>query len=556
MSRSIITSVIKTFLDDPKPEVLAIAGKWGVGKTYTLQEIVRNYSGTTSLKKYSYVSAFGAKSIGDLRSLLLVKSRPFPITTRNKLVEKKADRWFAKGRGRAISETIREAISHTPYVGKQVTILLETIAASLVTETIICIDDVERLNAAISTDELMGLVSELKTESNCKVILLFNEEQLGTRSADFIKSSEKVVDKKLAFSISPEEAIELALPSTVPLREPAIASIAVLGISNIRTIQKISAGLALIAGQVESNSDAVRKQAAVAVVIFAGALYESAAGFPTIDQVVEFNWYSSMMRVHDGANAVSDSWRDKFHQAGFLTCDDFDRAVLQILRNGYVEGSDLALHARALDQVSNRERLDKTFTEAWQKFHNRIDGTAQEIVERLTDAVNEAAPVISPINLNGTVKLMRELGFDENANAIIDIYVAAHRDHTELLGLNSPSDLDVDDDVLRAKFANAIAEEEGPVNLDLVAAELLLDRRWDARSQRALLNATPEDIVQLLRNFQGPQLGQLVDALYRSSASRGADTAPIAVTLDRALDLIESESELNLARVKRLRRRP
>ena len=41
MTRAVIESVVNEFLDSKEPEVLAISGKWGVGKTYALQAMVR-----------------------------------------------------------------------------------------------------------------------------------------------------------------------------------------------------------------------------------------------------------------------------------------------------------------------------------------------------------------------------------------------------------------------------------------------------------------------------------------------------------------------------------
>lgn len=69
MTRTVIESVINEFLDSKTSEVLAISGQWGVGKTYTLREMVRDYDGWNSLAWYSYISVFGAKSI-TLRGLI------------------------------------------------------------------------------------------------------------------------------------------------------------------------------------------------------------------------------------------------------------------------------------------------------------------------------------------------------------------------------------------------------------------------------------------------------------------------------------------------------
>jgi hypothetical protein len=116
MTRAVIESVIGEFLDSTKPEVLAITGKWGVGKTHALQALVAAYHGEGSLGRYAYVSAFGARSIGDLRSMILIRTRRFPVQ-RDRLGQtvEGAERLFGKGRGQAIRNAIN-AISETPMV--------------------------------------------------------------------------------------------------------------------------------------------------------------------------------------------------------------------------------------------------------------------------------------------------------------------------------------------------------------------------------------------------------------------------------------------------------
>ncbi|WP_028215348.1 P-loop NTPase fold protein [Paraburkholderia mimosarum] len=145
-TRGVIESILFDFLDSPKPEVLAISGKWGVGKTYTVQSIVSEYSGKGSLSRYSYVSAFGVRSIGDLRSTILIKTRPLPVQ-KDKLGKalERTETIFARGRGKAIGDAFKGLSEKIPYVGKPVTVLLETIATSLINRTVVCIDDIERL---------------------------------------------------------------------------------------------------------------------------------------------------------------------------------------------------------------------------------------------------------------------------------------------------------------------------------------------------------------------------------------------------------------------------
>jgi hypothetical protein len=554
MTRAVIESVVNEFLDSKKPEVLAISGQWGIGKTYALQEMIRAYEGESSLAWYSYVSAFGAKSIGDLRSMILVKTRPFPVKKgRVGDAVEEAEALFAKGRGGAIYKAVMALFEKVPYGGKHVTVLLETVATSLIRKTVVCIDDIERLGSGITMDELMGLVSELKVESQCKIILLFNEEQLGEREKQYEQASEKVVDKKLAFVTTASEAVDLGLPADTPLREYVVPCVEKLGISNIRTVQKIANGLRTVHSVIPNCSDAVNQQAAIAVAVFAGALYEGGIGFPDPEQVVSYNWYSNAMGV--GKDTIEEPWREKLHACGFLACDEFDTEVLSVLRNGYAHGSELARYAQELDEVADRARLDSIFTAAWTTFHDRIDGTAEELMHKFLGAVEVAATVISPLNLNSTVKLLRELGFSAEADEVIDKYVELNAGRTGLFKIDdSPWCKDIDDETLKQRFAKVMTEEEGPLDLATAASLLVKEQRWDERMEAVLLNASPDDYVALIKDNQGEAMRLLIDMLYRSATFRGQETAPIAITVTAALDKIAKESKLNELRAKRWRR--
>ncbi len=56
-----IERALKSFITAPEPQVVALSGRWGRGKTYYWREFVRRYAKAQNprFKKYSYVSLFG-----------------------------------------------------------------------------------------------------------------------------------------------------------------------------------------------------------------------------------------------------------------------------------------------------------------------------------------------------------------------------------------------------------------------------------------------------------------------------------------------------------------
>jgi hypothetical protein len=72
MSIDILKAQIWRFLKSDTPEVLAIKGAWGVGKTYSWNKFLNkaNNRNEISLERYSYVSLFGVDSLEELRFLI------------------------------------------------------------------------------------------------------------------------------------------------------------------------------------------------------------------------------------------------------------------------------------------------------------------------------------------------------------------------------------------------------------------------------------------------------------------------------------------------------
>ena len=68
-SLKIIEEQINRFLENETPEVIAIRGAWGTGKTYAWNMYLRNAQSNAkvALDKYSYVSLFGINSLDELK---------------------------------------------------------------------------------------------------------------------------------------------------------------------------------------------------------------------------------------------------------------------------------------------------------------------------------------------------------------------------------------------------------------------------------------------------------------------------------------------------------
>lgn len=182
-----------------KPIAIAINGKWGVGKSYFWKNEVTPLL-KKEFKKYPiYTSVFGKKDENEIIKDLI--SQFLTIENKN-------------------ANTIRDFIQGTlKLFGKNIDmdLLFKLFKKEHMSNTIICIDDFERLSDKISVQDILGLISELKENKECSVVVIFNEDELFKDNESknkilFDKYMEKVFDFQIQFAPSTIEQFDIFTP--------------------------------------------------------------------------------------------------------------------------------------------------------------------------------------------------------------------------------------------------------------------------------------------------------------------------------------------------------
>ncbi|MEM5299895.1 P-loop NTPase fold protein [Burkholderia sp. JPY481] len=552
MSKATIEQVVTNFIGDTTPGVLAVTGPWGVGKTFLLKQIIDSFRSTNGLRKYAYASTFGVQSVSEIRTTLLAKTRKLPfegdaIRGMRGRVEEQAERRNL----RAAVNALREMI---PWGGKHLVVALEAIAGSMIGDTVVVLDDLERSGGNLTIEQVMGLASDLKEQGRCKVILIFNEDKLiGDARVAYERLAEKVVDQKLEFALDVPEAIDIGLASDAPMRDLLIAPLTALEVSNIRVIKKVEAAARMLDQLIGARSQRVRQQTATAIAVFACSLYERGRGFPPPDELVRYNRLTHRMgRDRAGSeNVEAQEWIGLLEACQYSATDDFDMAVLEAMKRGYVAGTDIDAQARSLDAVANREQLEKIFSDAWNLFHQRFDVDAATLAAALADAIRQSALVISPLNLNATVKLLRQLGFTDRADEILEMYIEARRATPAIFDLNHAEMMgDIDDPRTRARFTEEFTAARPSMSLEWAADMIIKNTEWDDGIPAAFITATIDQIIALVMSHQGANLRRLITGVLGMPVAP-EELEPIRQKMVEALKVLGRRSAVDRMRVER-----
>ncbi len=206
---------------------IALTGEWGIGKTYFWKEFYKKNHTNLGVNKYSYVSLFGIDSIDALKFEIALSTHE---TTQKKDYLSGLKSIFKKSLD-AIDLPKLEGAGITLSLGKG---LISSAITSLIGDTLICIDDIERLSKNLDIKDVMGLVNHLSLEKNCKVVVILHE---GKADNDFREYKEKVFDEFLilddSLSIIEDKISDI---ETFPIYEKFYQT---MGVRNIRFYQRV-----------------------------------------------------------------------------------------------------------------------------------------------------------------------------------------------------------------------------------------------------------------------------------------------------------------------------
>ena len=409
MSMKLIESEIRRFLSTTEPEAICISGHWGVGKTYGWNRFLKDaqVAKKFALPRYSYVSLFGINSLDELKYSVFensVSSSQIGVEPSLETLQSNT-KATAERFGRKSLWFLQQIPLVKNYVGG-----LGPVWFLSVKNTIICIDDIERRGKGLTVRDVMGLASHLKEHRGCKMVLILNDDGLEEDKKEFETYYEKVVDSTLRFAPTAEECARIALVGKTATDQLLATNCVALGISNIRLVKKIERAVRTIEPLLKPYDDQVLKQAAQSLTLFAWSLYEPKKA-PPIDYLMKHN--SAQYLPPKGENALTENeaaWNALLEAYHFTNMDEFDLVLLSGVRDGFFDAEAVQKQAAAFDKIIKATTQGNSFSQAWRIFHNSLENNEKEVLDGIYAAFTSNVQNIAPMNLDGTIRLFKELG--------------------------------------------------------------------------------------------------------------------------------------------------
>jgi hypothetical protein len=549
VSTGLVMSEISAFLASTTPEVLCLRGVWGVGKTYTWTNCVQKarQQNKLGLSQYAYVSLFGLASLQDLKYAMFEET----IRTSDNSDGSSAETFWNKlswieSKGRKALQFAQASIvrRYLPPV--------ETLAFAGVRKQIICIDDLERHSKSLSLKDVLGLSAFLRDQRSCKVMLLLNEKEFEEDDRKvFDTYLEKTVDRNLVFSPTASEVMQAALPSSDPHSKGIARRSVQLNISNIRVVRAILAAMHRLSPMLEGYDELIVEQAKSTLVLLMWMrLQPNQAPSLEFIQNRRNRYRPGNQEQLDPKEAV---WVALLEGYGFSVIDKLDQAILDGIDNGFFNPDKVSQAANELNSNLVARRAEKAFANAWDMYRDSFDDNADQVLDAMYKSFEENYPYISPLNLNSTIRLFKELDRPDVAREMITTYVNNRNEDRKFFDLERNHFLkeDLTDGDLILAFrekANSLAIQRDLYDLLIASLE-----NFDNEILDPIADSTVDDFVELFRSKKGVELKRAIQAsLQFMRISNASDTMRrISEKAQAALSEIGASSALNRLRVER-----
>jgi hypothetical protein len=563
MSLDLIERETRRFLASSAPEIICISGGWGVGKSYAWNRILRKAQANNAiaLKRYAYVSLFGLNSLEQFRNAIFENSLDTSQievdasfeNVRSNIASMLGGSAYGTGSNRTgiFKRFWRKAVSgvsENPFLGQYIG-SFSSLLFSLVSSTLICIDDIERRGAGLSMREVLGLASNLKELKKCKIALILNEEALGQDKADFNKYFEKVIDVSFNFAPSPEESARIAFQSNDDIDQQLSRFCVQLGISNIRLLKKIERAVRLVAPVLQKHDKKVLGQAIQSLSLFGWCIFEPAKA-PSLEFLIRKR-SSGLFGLDKGKLSDKEAaWNAMLDAYQFTSLDDLDNVLLKGIQDGYFDTDEIDSSASKMDDQISADSISQSFSQAWDAYHDSFSTDENAVLDPIYKAFFKGIEHISPVNLDGTVRLFKGAGREKGASEMIGAYVKKHAEEKPLFDLkNYPfRDLITDPDVIEA-FKKRLATFKDARDPVVVLLSIGRTQSWNPQDLTMLSALSVDDYYRIFKSITGDDLRHVVKACLIDNGS--PEMKSIGENAKEALRRIGKESPINAMRVKR-----
>lgn len=493
---------LEEFLESDTIKVLELKGDWGIGKTYYFQNFLtwakcKNMLGR--LRAYSYVSLFGSVSISSLEASIFTSHEPQGEKANDRLAS--AYRPIKSILDKAGQATI--GFRGARFALGTATALIDgLIRKYYIKDFLICFDDIERMSEQVSPSSFLGLVSSLKEQQNCKIVLIYNYDKLSVsnpRLQDAIDEyREKIIDREVSLRPTVEENMAIAWPRQMgrPLSFERVFNISEC--ANIRVMRKARWAIEYFSKILGNQWPNIRDSFQLAVASLTVIYYSRKDLFPDPSSILADDFFK-----HPAAESQMHRAQYQFMSKLGYSPAPHHNMILDFFRHGSVDINSYKGILQVNDINERLSRFNHQCDEISSKFSSGFFASHDQVVHELHDFLQQHSGDISIGKAYGAIDFLGQCGVEVDP-ALLNQAIQSHMDREPQL---DPYTLNFSNlpDAVREDIQRRYDAKGASQSISNLMQSLAGSNGWDPDKIRLLRRRTESEWLEWISSFNSSQ---------------------------------------------------
>ncbi|OYQ61951.1 hypothetical protein B9G53_24625 [Pseudanabaena sp. SR411] len=595
-----VKNTLDSFFKEKDFPVLVLKGSWGIGKTYFWESYIKDKIAKKEIQQtaYSYVSLFGLHNLSELKSKIFRVGELLKPET--EVIEELINLYKKENAVLRILFDIgtggQNSLQSSPQIAKITNFFLPLLAPihktskflsqplvqffhiskslpqskpflpiinlvehGLISNYLICLDDIERKENDLSIRQIMGFIDEISKRKNCKVIIILNDKTLGHQDLEeFGKYREKVIDLEIEYRPSIRDNLLKVFDAEHLFFDDFLNIFQILNVSNIRILKKFKWSAIKIQEIIENTENSLQKQVLLHLAVFCWGAFnsESKLSLPfIIKRIKETTWLSVLLYSEESQDLTEEEkeWRSIASVLGLFP-SSYDDYLVSMLTDGYLNEEAFRVE---IDKENQKEQLDitqKNLRKAWNIYADSFDDNVEHLKLAIRDILDADLSKITLWDFSQSIDLLEEYG--DNVNDYIDKYVNLNSDN---LASADPEDFLGNRKIGNTLLAKKIQELQNKPkisNIDDILDGIVEKQGWERKEVEFLSSLTEDNIYEWMMSKPNGIVSKIRKGLFlfrEISSNNEEENQKYKTIVDNttaALVRIAKQNKLNEKRVK------
>ena len=532
---------LEEFLESDTIQVLELKGDWGVGKTYYFQNFLawaKHNDKLSKLKAYSYVSLFGCASVSSLEASIFAYHEPLSdkagarLTSASKPIKSFLDK---------VGQATMELGGARFAFGTASALIDGLIRKYYIKEFLICFDDIERMSQQMSPSAFLGLVSSLKEQQNCKILLIYNYDKL-SGSNQLLQQTieeyrEKIIDREVSLRPTVEENMAIAWPRQMGRPSSFEHVFKISTCANIRVIRKARWAVEYFSRILGDQWPNIRDSFQLAVASLTVIYYSRKDLFPDPSSILADDFFK-----HLAAESQLHRAQYEFMRRLGYTPAPHHGMILDFFRHGSVDIDSYRGLLQANDVNERLSRFNQQCDEILSKFNSGFFVPHDQLIDELLEFLQHHSGEISIGKAHGAIDFLAKCGVEVDSS-LLDQAILTHMEREPQLDSYTLNFQKLPDAV-REDIKRRYDTRGSSQPISRLMQSLAGRNGWDQDEIRLLRGRNESEWLEWISSFNASQetaeLGEYYSEVFHL----------VATFLKRFWSVTDAEDQATLAKIK------